>query len=153
MRAFITRILILSCLFTSYLYSNSNDPTDNPQNNEIKSPELNSSITDSIDELSLKSSLVTIEYNYAERAAGATGFIASWNGKNYIFTNIHVLHGAGMSEANQLWVDGPMDPLNGFTRIAHKSRLRTSFQDFQKYLATCPLPKIKSLDGFEIKEN
>ena len=138
-------------LIFNYSYSQDNYLAENYALNEPRLSDSSSAPDAIFNKQTLHSSLVTIEYNYSERAAGATGFIATWNGKNYIFTNIHVLHGAGSSEANLLWVEGPQDPLNPTSRITHKSRIKKSFQEFQKNLASSPLPKIKTFDGTEIK--
>lgn len=95
----------------------------------------------------VESATVTIEYNQADRAAGATGFLIEFKGQKYILTNIHVLEGEATTESQLIWSEGPRDYRSGIGRISHLSRLRTSYDIFQKHLATSPLPKIKTTLG------
>ena len=95
----------------------------------------------------VESATVTIEYNQADRAAGATGFLVEFKGQKYILTNIHVLEGEATTESQVIWSEGPRDYRSGIGRISHLSRLRTSYDVFQKQLVTSPLPKIKTTSG------
>jgi len=95
----------------------------------------------------VESVTVTIEYNQADRAAGATGFLVEFKGQKYILTNIHVLEGEATTESQLIWSEGPRDYRSGIGRISHLSRLRTSYDVFQKQLVASPLPKIKTTSG------
>jgi hypothetical protein len=99
----------------------------------------------------VEAATVTIEYNISDRASGATGFVAEFQGKKYVVTNIHVLHGEASSEAGMIWSEGAKDTLGMTGRKPHLSRLKTSYQEFQKLLAGSPLPKIKNQNGEELK--
>jgi S1-C subfamily serine protease len=90
---------------------------------------------------------VVIEYNISDRASGATGFLIEHQGKKYIATNLHVLKGEASTEAQLIWYEGPRQNMSMPGRMPQFSRLKTSYQDFQKHLARAPLPKIKSHAG------
>lgn len=99
----------------------------------------------------VEAATVTIEYNISDRASGAMGFVVEFQGKKYVVTNIHVLHGEASSEAGMIWSEGAKDTLGMTGRKPHLSRLKTSYQEFQKLLAGSPLPKIKNQNGEELK--
>ena len=99
----------------------------------------------------VEAATVTIEYNISDRASGGTGFVTEFKGKKYVVTNIHVLHGEASTEAGMLWSEGAKDTLGMTGRKPHLSRLKTSYQEFQKLLAGSPLPKIKNQNGEELK--
>jgi hypothetical protein len=67
----------------------------------------------------VESATVTIEYNQADRAAGATGFLVEFKGQKYILTNIHVLEGEATTESQAIWSEGPRDYRSGIGRIPH----------------------------------
>jgi S1-C subfamily serine protease len=90
---------------------------------------------------------VTIESNLASRGAGATGFIVEINDKKYVLTNIHVLHGEAEDEIGLLWRDGPNDSATLTGRKSQKSRINTSYQEFQKQAMAVPMFKVHSQSG------
>lgn len=94
---------------------------------------------------------VVIEYNISDRARGATGFLIEHQGKKYVATNLHVLKGEASTEAQLIWYEGPRQNMSMPGRMPQFSRLKTSYQEFQKHLARAPLPKIKSHAGETLK--
>jgi hypothetical protein len=94
----------------------------------------------------VQAAVVIIEFNIADRAAGATGFITKYKGRKYVVTNLHVLRGEGMTEAEMIWSEGPLAS-DAISRQTHLARIKTSYQEFQKYLSVARLPKIQTLDG------
>lgn len=94
-----------------------------------------------------EASTVVIEFNISDRASGATGFVAEYQGQKYIVTNLHVLHGEATTEAHLIWYEGPRQNLSNPGRVPHLSRLKTTYKDFQKHLEEAPLPKVKSHSG------
>lgn len=90
---------------------------------------------------------VTIRSNLFESGSGATGFITQIDGRKFIVTNIHVLHGEASEQVDRLWSDGPENESGSLGRNSQGSRLKTSYQEFQTQLNKIPLPKAYSQSG------
>jgi len=90
---------------------------------------------------------VTIRSNLFERGSGATGFITQIDGRKYIVTNIHVLHGEASEQIDLLWSEGPENESGTLGRNPRRSRLNSSYQDFQAQLNKIPLPKAHNAYG------
>lgn|GEM_PF-2566180 len=79
--------------------------------------------------------------------SGATGFLVEYEGRKHVVTNIHVLMGAGISEADSTWSSGPRNPKSMTNRISAKARNNISYEEYLKFLRTAPMPVIKNIDG------
>ena len=90
---------------------------------------------------------VTIKSNLFESGSGATGFITQIDGRKFIVTNIHVLHGEASEQVDRLWSDGPENESGSLGRNSQGSRLKSSYQEFQTQLNKIPLPKAYSQSG------
>lgn len=103
----------------------------------------------------VEASVVTVQLteppvDFKDSGSGGTGFVVQHEGGPYIATNIHVLESEANTEIQLAWHHGPRPGGGNNPRTSSKSRIRSSFAEFQKGVSTLPLPQIKSNSGASV---